>query len=331
MQNRITQLDYLKCIFIILMLLMHLVFFEEKFPYAKIIILTFVMPVFLVISGYLANMDKPFGKLATQVKWLAVPYAVMEAGYIIMASVLPVREHISTLTPTLFADKLLLHPLGPYWYLHTLIVCYVAYYAVNLLSRRLGTVSLLAVLGTSFWLLSDVLHVMAMENAAYFLAGAAVRQSGVRFDSFFRPSVLAAVPLVLLCASPDGLHKYTLKGVAMTYLVICLALAAYTRLPGRVKAMSHFIGENTLPVLLFSPMFTILTKQFVPLFAFDPTGLLFCSAAVAVTVSGSLAVARLMDMARVSPWFCGRKRLLCTGGTAPADSGRQQEASPKTQ
>ena len=312
MQSRITQLDYLKCIFIILMVIFHLVYIGDKYPYAKQIVYTFHMPAFLIISGYLANMNKPPGKLATQVKWLAVPYAVMESGYIIMASVLPVREHISTLTPALFADKLLLHPLGPYWYLHTLIVCYVAYYAVNLLRQRINTVSLMATLGVSFWLLSDVLHVMAMENAVYFLAGAALRQSGVRFNSFFRPSVLAVIPLVLLCASPDGLHRYTLKGAAVTYLAICLALAAYTRMPGRVKGISHFIGGNTLPVLLFSPMFTILAKPLVPLFAFDPTGLLFCSAAVTITVSGSLAVARLMDMARVSPWFCGKKRLLYT-------------------
>ena len=74
---------------------MHLVYFEEKFPYAKAVILTFVMPVFLLISGYLANMNKPLTKLARHIKWLAVPYAIMESGYIIMASILPIREHIS--------------------------------------------------------------------------------------------------------------------------------------------------------------------------------------------------------------------------------------------
>lgn len=101
MQNRIQQLDYLKSIFIILMLLMHLVYFEEKFPYAKAVILTFVMPVFLLISGYLANMNKTLTKLARHIKWLAVPYAIMESGYIIMASILPIREHISQLTPSI--------------------------------------------------------------------------------------------------------------------------------------------------------------------------------------------------------------------------------------
>ena len=32
-------------------------------------------------------------------------------------------EHIDNLTITVFLNKLLLHPLGPYWYLHTLVIC----------------------------------------------------------------------------------------------------------------------------------------------------------------------------------------------------------------
>lgn len=311
MQNRIQQLDYLKSIFIILMLLMHLVYFEERFPYAKAVILTFVMPVFLLISGYLANMNKPLTKLARHIKWLAVPYAIMESGYIIMASILPIREHISQLTPNIFAEKLLLHPLGPYWYLHTLIVCYIAYYAVNTLKQRINTVSLLIVLGISFWLLSDILHIMAMENAIYFLAGAAIRQSGIMFTSFFRPSVLAVIPFLLLCATPDNLYKYTLKGVAMTYLIICLSLSAYGHLPDKIKTLSHFIGQNTLSILLFSPMFTILTKPLVKIFKFDPTGILFFIIAVAIIIAGSLAVSLAMDRMHVSQWFCGKNNLLC--------------------
>ncbi len=310
MQKRIPQYDYVKCIFIILMLCMHIVFFEERFPYAKIIILTFVMPVFLYLSGYLANMDKSAGRMLRQVWWLFVPYAVMESGYVVMASVLPIREHIDALTPGVFAMKLLLDPLGPYWYLHTLIICYAAYYAVSRLGGRLTPVSLLAVLGSVMWLLSDVLHVTAMENAMYFLLGAATRRLGARLLSVLRPSWLAVVPLIILCSSSDDLHKYSLKGVAVTYLAMCLALAAYNASPARLRAWACMVGENTLSILLFSAMFTILTKPLVPLFAFDPTGLLFTAFAVAFTVAGSLGVAKMMDALRLSRLFCGKERLL---------------------
>lgn len=47
----------------------------------------------------------------------------MESGYILMASILPVREHIDRLDMEGFVRHLTISPLGPYWYLQTLIVC----------------------------------------------------------------------------------------------------------------------------------------------------------------------------------------------------------------
>ena len=58
MQNRVREIDYLKCVFIVLMVVFHLVYVGDKFPYAKQVVYTFHMPAFLLISGYLANMDK---------------------------------------------------------------------------------------------------------------------------------------------------------------------------------------------------------------------------------------------------------------------------------
>ena len=52
---RIKELDYLKGVMIILVISFHLVYFEQLYPYAKLVAYTFHMPVFLVISGYLMN------------------------------------------------------------------------------------------------------------------------------------------------------------------------------------------------------------------------------------------------------------------------------------
>ena len=271
------------------------------------------MPVFLYLSGYLANMDKTLGRISRQVWWLLVPYVVMESGYILMASVLPIREHIDVLTPGVFVQKLLLNPLGPYWYLHTMIVCYAAYYLTGRLGSRLGTVSLLAVLGSVMWLLSDVLHVMAMDNAAYFLAGAATRRLGARLLSVVRASWLSIIPLLILCSDADNLDRFTLQGMVITYLAMCLCLAVFNALPQKLKAWACMIGENTLSILLFSAMFTVLTKPFVGVFAFDPTGFLFMAFAVVMTTAGSFAVAWIMDKLHLTPFFCGKKRLLELG------------------
>ena len=62
--ERIHQLDYLKGIFIVLMVLFHLALIEETYPVLREAVYTFHMSAFLIISGYLANVDKeprPFG------------------------------------------------------------------------------------------------------------------------------------------------------------------------------------------------------------------------------------------------------------------------------
>ena len=276
MQNRVREIDYLKCVFIVLMVVFHLVYVGDKFPYAKQVVYTFHMPAFLLISGYLANMDKGLGKLARQVKWLFVPYAVMETGYVVMGSVLPIREHIEQLTPAVFLDKLLLHPLGPYWYLHTLMVCYVIYYCASRMRPRLGTAGAVCLMGVAMWAAADLLHVVSMSNAIYFMAGAVIRQCG------------------------------TLQGAAMTWLAVSLALAVYPYLGNKVKTATHFIGANTLAILLFSPIFTIITKTFVPFFAFDPTAMSYTLVSVAFVLAGSLGIAFVMDRLKLSRWFSGK-------------------------
>lgn len=55
MESRVKEIDYLKCIFITLMIIFHLVYIGDKYPYAKQIVYTFHMSAFLIISGYLAN------------------------------------------------------------------------------------------------------------------------------------------------------------------------------------------------------------------------------------------------------------------------------------
>lgn len=308
MKNRVKEIDYLKCVFIVLMVIFHLVYVGDKYPYAKQVVYTFHMPVFLLISGYLANMDKGMGDMLSKLKWLFIPYAVMEAGYVVSASVLPIREHIDNLTAALFAEKMLLHPLGPYWYLHTLMVSYIIYYAVNRLRPRLGVVSFVCLLGLCFYAAARLLHIVEMANVIYFLGGVLIRQAGLKFLQVFRPSLLAALSFALLCiVSPEEMHRDTLTGVAMVYLAVSVALGIYGLLHDKVKRAACFIGSNTLAILLFSPMFTIVAKQFVPVFAFDGSATLYTLFSVAFVLAGSLAVAYVMDRLKLSRWFSGKE------------------------
>ena len=55
------------------------------------------------------------------------------------------------------------------------------------------------------------------------------------------------------------------------------------------------IGQNTLPILLFSPLFTFLAKLYQPwLTAIDGTGTLFLISTLSITCAVSIGIWRLI-------------------------------------
>lgn len=308
MEKRIEELDYLKCVFIILMIIFHLVYIGDKYPYVKSVVYTFHMPGFLIISGYLLNTKKKTSSFLQMMIWIFIPYMVMESGYTFMAFILPIREHITELTPWIFIKKIFIAPLGPYWYLHTLILCSVVWYFLDKLVFC-KPIERFILLGLSFLALSYA-GLMSFNNAIFFMAGAIVRQSNIPFISIFQPSKLSLLPLILLCASPDNLNRGTLAGIIITYLSISFLLSLYPYLPALLKSASSFIGRNTLILLLFSPIFTLLSKPFVPIFSFDPSGILFTVVAVTFTLFGSFGIAWIMDKLNITKFFLGKEKAL---------------------
>jgi fucose 4-O-acetylase-like acetyltransferase len=73
MKNRIVQLDFLKCVFILHVIMIHLVYLGQTYPWLKEFFLLYTTPVFFVISGFLAHVDKPFTEFCQKVKWWLVP------------------------------------------------------------------------------------------------------------------------------------------------------------------------------------------------------------------------------------------------------------------
>ena len=112
MESRVKEIDYLKCIFITLMIIFHLVYIGDKYPYAKQIVYTFHMSAFLIISGYLANNRKDARSFLRKFLWIFIPYACMEAAYTVMSHFLPVRESVDAITPAILLDKIFLHPMA---------------------------------------------------------------------------------------------------------------------------------------------------------------------------------------------------------------------------
>lgn len=308
-QARILELDFLKCVFILLMIVFHLVYIGNRYPVAKAFVYTFHMPGFLIISGYLLHVQKPVPQFLRYIQWIFVPYLLMESGYVVMASVLPIREHIQQLTFGLFLDKLFLHPLGPYWYLHTLMLCGIVTYVVAQLASHHRVWMLLGVL-LCLWVLA-LLGLVTWVNAAYFCVGVALRLYHRPFIDTFHPAWWSFIEIVLVATCvPNALQRHTIGGMLIVYFVISFLLWLYPYLPKGAAKISLFIGRNSLILLLFSPMFTVLSKLFQSYLLFEPSGMLFMLVALLFTVVGSFTVANILQKLHVARYVFGKSRII---------------------
>lgn len=311
MVKRIDELDFLKCIFILLMITFHLAYICDTYPYLKQVVYTFHIPAFFIISGYVMHIDKPFSAFLRSVLWLIVPYIIMESGYVIMASVLPIREHINNLTFDVFINKLFVKPIGPYWYLHSLVICSIVYYLSFLgFKKQRNITSRIVVSSIVLGFLSVYCGLISLSSVFYFFIGVSVKQFSVDFLSFFKSSWMAVIGFVILTVNPNNLDRFTIGGVLITYLSICSLLAIYKVLPHFISSFFNYIGRHTLVLLLFSPLFTILVKPLAGILSFDSSGLLFISLALIVTVCGCLLIGALTDYLGISRFIFGKERII---------------------
>ncbi len=206
-KKRIEELDFLKALFILLMIAFHLVYIGDGYPYLKNFVYTFHMPGFLIISGYLMKTDRSARSYGRTLLWLAVPYVTMEAGYVLMASLLPTRDHVDDLTWGVLFHHLFVKPLGPYWYLHTLMVCGGCCFAVFRWVKASAT-SQLIILGLAYAALAQ-LGLVSLACAMYFLAGVAIRQSPHSLLEVFRRSWWSFFALAVLFFHPAAFDRAT--------------------------------------------------------------------------------------------------------------------------
>ena len=331
---RIDELDFLKFVFITLMIAFHLVYIGDAYPVAKRLVYTFHMPGFLLVSGYLFNVNKSWESFWKTMLWIFVPYTIMESGYTMMASLLPIREHIDRLTVGVLVDHIFLHPMGPYWYLHTLMICGICYniafkkpegrfssvlkqekplLPIKMLSLEnqvlLGRFTLLALF---LLLLSYGCGLLSIANAAYFLVGAIVRQAVGNFRLAFPARWWTLGLLLVWCIDPSHYDRASFAGACLVFLVIGSLLWIYQLgIPQSLRKLFLFIGRNTLPLLLFSPIFTILAKYYQALLLrAEPTGIFFMVVSVILAIAGSYGITWLMDISGISKLFFGKKGLI---------------------
>lgn len=288
------EIDWLRCICIILVVSFHIVYIEQRYSAVYAVVGIFHVPIFLIISGYLANVERPLHKLWRSISPWVISYVIMESLYILAASHLPVSDHINDLSIVKFIDLLLLHPIGIYWYLHTLFLCYSYLY----LSRKQTILSkgnqLLVFLMLCF--VSNSLGILSVTNSLYFILGVLLRSYEFRIDSF-RPSIIAVFPFlwVIIRNAANPMLSSSLLGFVFVILTICVLVVLLRGLNGMLRSIVLMIGRNTLPILLFSPIFTFLAKTFQCLLLdIDHSGILYILVTLIFTISASMLIWRMV-------------------------------------
>ena len=310
MKERLEAADFIKCVCIVLMVIFHLAYIGDKYPVAKQFVYTFHMPAFLVLSGYFLNVRKPAKGFLRSMWWIFVPYAVFEVGYVVAASFLPTRDAVDHLSLALVLRKLFVDPLGPYWYLHTLVICSTVHYLVFKMARRLSVTSRLILSGIALYVVSLAVKGISIDNALYILAGAALKQTEIPFTKAFMPSRWSILAITVMCFDHTHLSKNTVAGVIITWLAISFMLWTWGKTGSAIRKICCTIGRNTLIILVFSPAFTMLAKVYQKYFDFDPSGMLFMISSTALCIAGCFAIAFAMDKLHMTRYMFGQSTIV---------------------
>ena len=325
MKQRNTDIDWIRAILIILMILIHIVSFGNAYPQLKAGILSFMMPTFLIITGYLVNIEKTGKQMRNYLKCLALPYVIMVTGFSVLSYFMPVRDGITELSLSQICEKIFVTSIGPYWFIQTMIICGALYYAsfkgatwgkLRQGETTMSTTTSLFIFATLLLLLSKT-PALSPSAATYYFIGVVLRQCHIGFDRIFRPSPAALLLWLLLLGMEEWYDWGTLAIVFSCWCCISSLMwihSLITRLQNntcirKTEDTLLYIGRNTLPIYLFHPIFTMAAKFYHPLFSWDRSEIIFALVTIFIAIAGSIGIAKMMEKTHLAYLF-GKGKML---------------------
>lgn len=286
MKERIVEIDFAKGVLISLMVLFHLNMFASAYVELTDWVYCFHMSGFLLISGYFQRNAGDLKTFGLSVRRILLPYLFFELVYLIglslLGSALGSQNHAS-LSISSLCNRLFLSPAGTYWYLHTLFICITVSYVVSWLKSNYFVSLILT--GCILYVLSLYIGGFHWYNAVYFLMGSLLRKMDFQFTKFILPSLWSLLPISFISYYSINLTRAEFSGVGLTFFMLSFIMAIYAYLPKMCKKLIVLLGKNSLSIVLFSPMFTVLTKQYAPLFSFDKSHSLWALASTSIVLS----------------------------------------------
>lgn len=325
MKQRNTDIDWIRAILIILMILIHIVSFGNAYPQLKAGILSFMMPTFLIITGYLVNIEKSPKEMGRYLMCLALPYVIMVTGFSVLSYFMPVRDGITELSLSQICEKIFVTSIGPYWFIQTMIICGILYYVsfkgaiwgtLRQGKTTMSTTTSLFIFATLLLLLSKT-PALSPSAATYYFIGAVLRQCHIGFDRIFRPSPVALLLWINLLGMEEWYDWGTLAIVFSCWCCISSLMWIHSlikRLQDNVSVRKTedtllYMGRNTLPIYLFHPIFTMAAKFYHPLFNWDRSEICFALVTIFIAIAGSIGIAKMMEKTRLAYLF-GKGKML---------------------
>lgn len=306
--KRLIEIDVMKGIFIILMVLCHLPYFVEKYAYVNNFVYSFHMYGFLLISGFLFNTEKNFKGFFTYLRSLLVPYLFFSSAYLLSlfwaSNYISTANQIQELSLVSWLKTILMTPPGTYWYIHTIIICSViAYFSTRFFKTNENRFVLTSVF---FMVISVVIPFQKPLFLFSYFVGYVIRLYRLSFDSIIMKTWTLIIPLLICCFFSDESMRSVPTILCNTFCIMGLIGWVTPCLWKSVLKTVSWIGKNSLPILLISPAFTVATKFAIPYFSFDSTRLIWTIISVIFVVVGCLISAYLFDRLRLSVFLCGR-------------------------
>lgn len=325
MKQRNTDIDWIRAILIILMILIHIVSFGNAYPQLKAGILSFMMPTFLIITGYLVNIEKSPKEMGRYLMCLALPYVIMVTGFSVLSYFMPVRDGITELSLSQICEKIFVTSIGPYWFIQTMIICGILYYVsfkgaiwgtLRQGKTTMSTTTSLFIFATLLLLLSKT-PALSPSAATYYFIGAVLRQCHIGFDRIFRPSPVALLLWINLLGLEEWYDWGTLAIVFSCWCCISSLMWIHSLINHlqdyvsvrKTEATLLYMGRNTLPIYLFHPIFTMAAKFYHPLFSWDRSEIIFALVTIFIAIAGSIGIAKMMEKTRLAYLF-GKGKML---------------------
>ena len=325
MKQRNTDIDWIRAILIILMILIHIVSFGNAYPQLKAGILSFMMPTFLIITGYLVNIGKSPKEMGRYLMCLALPYVIMVTGFSVLSYFMPVRDGITELSLAQICEKIFVTSIGPYWFIQTMIICGILYYVsfkgaiwgtLRQGKTTMSTTTSLFIFATLLLLLSKT-PALSPSAATYYFIGAVLRQCHIGFNRIFRPSPVALLLWLLLLGMEEWYDWGTLAIVFSCWCCISSLMWIHSLIKRlqdnacvrKTEDALLYIGRNTLPIYLFHPIFTMAAKFYHPLFGWDRSEIIFALVTIFIAIAGSIGIAKMMEKTHLAYLF-GKGKML---------------------